>query len=343
MKAIACLGWLIVFAIWSAGMAPVFAWDYEGHRIVNQLALASLPTNFPPFVRVPAAAERVAFLAGEPDRWRNSSIVTARHESGPDHYLDIDDLAPYGLTPKTVSPFRYDFTAQLKIAREKQPQKFPAIDASKNTDHTRDLVGFLPWAINEHFAKLQSAFSYLKTFEQCGGTPEEITNARQNIIYIMGVMGHYAGDAAQPLHTTKHFNGWVGDNPKSYATNKTIHAWIDGGFIRKAGIRVDELTPMVRPAKALWTTNQPSADVFGDTMDFVVAQFGLVERLYQLDRSGQLSPGKRDITEGRAFIDGQLLKGGQFLGDLWLTAWQSAPADTYLRNELKRRAETAGK
>jgi hypothetical protein len=311
--------------------------------MVNELALASLPANFPSFVRTPAAVERIAFLAGEPDRWRNSTSPTAKHGSSPDHYLDIDDLPPYGLTPKTVSPFRYDFTAQLKIAREKQPEKFPPIDPSKNSDHTRDLVGFLPWTLNEHFAKLQSAFSYLKTFEQYGGTPDEIANAQQNIIYIMGVMGHYAGDAAQPLHTTKHFNGWVGENPKHYNTNKTIHAWIDGGFIRKAGIRADDMTPKVRLAKTIWTDGKAGNDVFAESMQFLTAQFELVERVYQLDHSGELSPGKHDITEGRAFIDGQLVKGGQFLGDLWLSAWQSASVDTYLHTELKRRSEAAGK
>jgi hypothetical protein len=322
-------------------VSPVRAWDYEGHRIVNQLALASLPTNFPAFVRMAAAAERVTFLAGEPDRWRNTTSPTAKHSSAPDHFFDVDDLPLYGLSAKTVSPFRYDFVAQLKLAREKAPEKFPAIDPSKNTDHTRDLVGFLPWTLNESFGKLQSAFSYLKTFEQFGGTPEEIANAQQNIIYVMGVMGHYAGDAAQPLHTTKHFNGWVGENPKRYSTNKTIHSWIDGGFIRKAELRFGELKPKVRPAKSIWMDAQQRSEVFVESMQFIVAQFELVERTYQLDREGQLSPGRHDITEGRAFIGGQLVKGGQFLGDLWLTAWQSASTDSYLANELKRRAEAA--
>ena len=36
------------------------AWDYEGHRLINQIALASLPTNFPAFVFTPAAKERIA-------------------------------------------------------------------------------------------------------------------------------------------------------------------------------------------------------------------------------------------------------------------------------------------
>jgi hypothetical protein len=253
----------------------------------------------------------------------------------------VDDLPLYGLTAKTVSPFRYDFVAQLKHAREKNPRNFPPIDPNKDSDHTRDLVGFLPWALNEQFAKLQSAFSYLKTFEQHGGTPQEIANAQQNIIYLMGVMGHYAGDAAQPLHTTKHHNGWVGANPNRYTTSRTFHSWIDGGFIRKASIRLEELRPNVRPAKSLWTQGQQrSSGAFDESMQFILAQFQLVERTYELDRDGKLSPGRGDVAEGRAFIGGQLLKGGQFLGDLWFSAWQSAPIDNYLANELKRRAGT---
>jgi hypothetical protein len=150
-------------------------------------------------------------------------------------------------------------------------------------------------------------------------------------------MGHYAGDAAQPLHTTKHFNGWSGANPNRYATNKTIHGWVDGGFIRRAAIRFDELKPKVRTAKRLAAESKAGAGVFDESMNFVAAQFALVEKTYQLDRDGKLSPGKGDATEGREFIGGQLIKGGQFLGDLWFSAWQSAPVDTYLRGELTRR------
>src|SRR5216117_2940607 len=78
------------------------AWDYEGHRLVNQLALASLPTNFPSFVRTPAAAERVAFLAGEADRWRNTPDLPLKHCQEPEHYMDLEELALYGLKPELL-------------------------------------------------------------------------------------------------------------------------------------------------------------------------------------------------------------------------------------------------
>src|SRR5947199_8290331 len=96
-----------VIALLQLGMPPARAWDYESHRLVNQLALASLPTNFPAFVREPTAAERIAFLAGEPDRWRNSPDVAVKHLNEPDHYIDIEELLDYGLKPEALPVFRY--------------------------------------------------------------------------------------------------------------------------------------------------------------------------------------------------------------------------------------------
>src|SRR5437764_9214140 len=114
---------------------PAYAWDYEGHRAVNQLALASLPTNFPAFVRTPAAEERVAFLAGEPDRWRNTPDLPLKHFNGPDHYIDLEALEPCGLNPEMLPVFRYDYVAQLALARKAHPEKFPPIEAGRNEDH----------------------------------------------------------------------------------------------------------------------------------------------------------------------------------------------------------------
>src|SRR3954468_11033754 len=39
--------------------ATVHAWDAEGHRIVAQLGLAALPTDYPAFARDAAAASRI--------------------------------------------------------------------------------------------------------------------------------------------------------------------------------------------------------------------------------------------------------------------------------------------
>jgi hypothetical protein len=316
------------------------AWDYEGHRLINKLALASLPPEFPGFVREPAAAERIAFLAGEPDRWRNAPGLPLRHVNNPDHYLDLEQVEWAGLAPESLSPLRYEFALQFAAGREAHADRFQRINLAKDTERIREWPGFLPWTITESFARLQSAFSYLRAFQEDGGTPAEIENAQADVLYFMGVMGHYVGDGAQPLHVTVHHNGWVGANPHGYTTDPKFHAWIDGGFIARAGITFSLLAPQARPARMLQTEAQPGGRdaMFSEVMRYLEAQNRRVEPLYELEKSGGLradgSPGSLD---GREFIEEQLLRGGEMLGNIWLTAWRTAPVDGFLAKQLGRR------
>jgi hypothetical protein len=326
----------------------VHAWDYEGHRAVNLLAFAALPTNFPAFALTSEARERVAFLSGEPDRWRNMgdgrkpwNDVVLSHFSGPDHYFDLEEAEELGLKPLEFPIFRYDFSAQLARARAAHADKLAPIDPAKNLDHSRELAGFAPWAITEYCGKLRSGFSYLKAFQDYGGTREEIANAQANILYIMGTMGHFVGDCAQPLHVTKHHHGWVGANPNGYATNTSFHAWIDGGFFKKTGgIKSEPLTGKIRPAKIV---NDPlkNDDLFRKTVAYLLETHKELEPLYQLEKDKKLSGDPGMEREGRAFLEGQIVKGGQMLGDLWYSAWQQAMEDDYLVRQLKERAKQA--
>jgi hypothetical protein len=322
---------------------PAHAWDYEGHRIINELALASLPADFPAFVHEPAAAERIAFLSGEPDRWRNVSDLPLRNVNNPDHYLDLEQLGWAGLDPASVSPLRYEFAVQFSAGRAAHPDRFPAINQAKNADHLREWPGFLPWKITEDFERLRSAFSYLRAFQEAGGTASEIANAQANVIYLMGVMGHYVGDGAQPLHVTVEHNGWMmGANPHGYTTDSRFHAWIDGGFIARAGITFGRLAPQARLARLLRTSPNPGERdaMFTGVMRYLEAQNRRVEPLYELEKAGKLradgSPGSDD---GREFIGEQLLRGGEMLGSIWLTAWRTAPPDRFLLEHLSRRMD----
>lgn len=324
------------------------AWDYEGHRIVNQLALASLPKDFPAFVRTAANAERVAFLAGEPDRWRNAPDLPLKQSGGSwtDHFCDLEYLPEAGINLDTITSFRYDFIVQFAAARAANPARFKPIDPARNQDHTAEWPGFAPWAITEYFGRLRSGFSYLKVFEELG-TPEEIANAQANIVYLMGTMGHYVGDLAQPLHTTKHHNGWVGENPKGYTTWNRIHSWVDGVALR-TDISSAGLTPRVKPAEAISLTARPDGrdPLFVAVFAYFRARHDLVEPLYQLEKDGKLG-GQNDkpvMPEARAFFENCFVEGGQMLGAIWLTAYRSATPDTYLRSALiRRQTGAAGK
>lgn len=333
--------WMAILLL-ASGPIEMRAWDYEQHRLINQLAVAALPTNFPAFVRTPAAVERLGFLAGEPDRWRNTPDLPLRNQNHPDHYLDLEDLEPARLKPENLSHFRYEFAAAFAVERAARPQDFPSIDPLRDADRTRAWPGFLPWAITEHYAKVKSQFSYWRVF-QSDGWPEEVRNAEENLLYVMGVMGHYVGDAAQPLHTTRHYNGWVGANPKGFTTTNRIHSWIDGGYLRKVGLTMEELRPRLRPATLLWKS-EPKVrrdDVFPEVMTFLLAQYQQVEPLYELEKAGGFSGEGEDGLKGKEFLAKQMLMAAQWLGDLWYTAWQQAPPDTFLKARLAERQLSA--
>lgn len=160
----------------------------------------------------------------------------------------------------------------------------------------------------------------------------------------MGVMGHFVGDGSQPLHTTVHFNGWVGGNPRGYTTNHAFHSWIDGGYFRKTGEpKLEALAGQIHPAERVGDPAR-SDGLFRAVVDYLVEQNKLVEPLYQLEKEGKLSGEGEPGLAGRPFLEGQLVKGGQMLGNLWLTAWLPAPEDSYLRRQLEqRRPETSGR
>ena len=320
--------------------AALHAWDYTGHRIVNQLALASLPKDFPAFVQTPANAERIAFLAGEPDRWRNVPDLPLKQYNGMDHYCDLEQILDAGLSYETLPSLRYDFAAKFSAGRAANLEKFPDIDETKNAEHSREWCGFAPWAITEYFGKLRATFSYLKVFEEVG-TPDEVANAQANALYIMGVMGHYVGDCAQPLHTTVHHNGWVGPNPHDYSRWQGIHGWIDGGFIAKAGIKTADIAPRATPAAviSLMPRDDGRDPMFVAVLDYMLAQNKLVEPLYQMEKAGTFAHAKDEVptAEGRAFIEQQLLVGGGELAAIWETAWISSVPDNYLRASIIKR------
>jgi hypothetical protein len=338
------------------GGLPLQAWDYAGHRLVNQLALAGLPADFPAFVREADNAERIAFLSGEPDRWRNVPDLIMKQSGGSwtDHFIDMEQIPLAGLRVDELPSFRYDFILQFATGRLTHPKNFKAIDPAKNSDHTSEWPGFSPWAIAEWYTKLRSGFSYLKAFEENGGTPEEIANAKANIVYAMGIIGHYVADGAQPLHTTVHHNGWDGENPQGYTTWSGFHSWIDGGFVAKAGIITQTLLPRVAPGQpiSLAARTDGREPLFVAVLDYLVVQNQNVEPLYRLEKEGKLSDDlektgkfgqdtKPVNAEGRAFIEGQLLAGGHMLSSIWITAWRGAVPDTYLRSQLMKRQTPA--
>lgn len=308
---------------------PAAAWDEKGHVIVTELAIEGLPADFPTWVRDPESRARLCYLCAEPDRWRGQKSVVLDHINGPDHYLDIEDLAGFGLKLDGLPRFRNEFIERLATERAQNPGRFVRIDPKLDKDHTKEIPGLLPYAIEELQWKIASSWSTLRTFEAYADvvTEAEMAGARNDVLQNMGLISHFLGDAAQPLHLTKHHHGWVGPNAKGYTTDKAFHSYIDGGVIDLHGINSGELKSRIRPA-----TPFDPVDDWKQIAGILAVSFERVEPLYALEKSGALRR-----TEGKAFIENCLLDGGANLAGIWVAAYRGSEIDDYLSKKLAAR------
>ncbi len=171
----------------------------------------------------------------------------------------------------------------------------------------------------------------LKTYEEHRDlvTDEMIRNARENVIFHMGLLSHFVGDGCQPLHLTEHHHGWHGPNPNGYTTDKAFHAFIDGGVIAHHQLNAESLMPCKLPAATV-----EAEKYFPQICEYLYGNWEQVEPLYKLEKSGQLEQEK-----GREFIEQQLLKGGSMLAGVWMCAMESAVIDDFRVNQLKEKAK----
>lgn len=314
-----------------APTASVHGWDEEGHVIVTRMAWEKLPDDMPNWLKTPSVRYRLEYLSAEPDRWRGQHNVHLDHINNPDHYIDVEELADFGLSLKTLPPLRREFLDILATQRAQHPEKFPGYNRKRDKLYTRLVPGLLPYEIAEMQWKLAASWTTLKTYELHRSlvTDEMIENARQNIVYQMGILSHFIGDGAQPLHVTRHHNGWKGDNPKGYTVDSGFHAFIDGGVIALHKLTSQNMAALAAPP------SEVSTELYWtDINAYLMETFEQLEPLYELEKSGALRKAK-----GKAFIQDRLRAGGAMLAGVWDAAYKGAVIDDFRVKRLQEKGK----
>jgi len=319
---------------------PAQAWDAYGHRMITRAALDALPTELPAFLRDDAIKIEVAFNSNEPDRLRNILEPAITHVNGPDHYLNIEKLDQYGLTLRTLPSLRYDYLAALAVARDRHPDKVEPYRAERDPKRANEWPGFLPWAMAENYGRLVSAFRTLRvasamaervegsadaTKEQLAARDAEVERARRVIVVQIGLLSHFVGDAAQPLHTTIHYNGWTRENPSGFTESRKFHNYIDGGAISLHKIDLADLKAADLPRHDI------GLEVWPAIIAHIERGFDRVTPLYELQKSGELNK-----EAGKKFLIERLCDGSAMLRDLIAAAWKASevqPKD--IENDMK--------
>jgi hypothetical protein len=264
------------------------AWGNEGHRMINRLAVSSLPADAPPFLRSETATREIEYLGPEPDRWRSPAEPELSAAQAPEHFIDLEPADALGPLP----PKRLDFEAKV-FAAGQRPEK----------------IGLQPWEAIEVWERLKAA---PREYRELSAAHQDTAPVEQAAIFYAGWLGHYVGDASQPLHTTIQYNGWTGPNPNGYTTDHQIHWQFEGPFVG-ANLHVTDVQPKMTPPHAI------DGDMFDSYVSYLRHTATYVEKVYQLEKAGGFtgagSPESRDFTAER------LAAGASMLRDMVYTAW----------------------
>jgi hypothetical protein len=264
------------------------AWGNEGHRIINRLAITNLPADCPAFLRSAAAIDEIEYLGPEPDRWRSPGEPELNAAQAPEHFINLELADALGPLPRR----RFDFEAEA-FAAGQRPEK----------------IGLQPWEATEVWERLKAA---LREYRRLSAAHQDTREVEQAAIFYAGWLGHYVGDAAQPLHTTVQYNGWTGPNPNGYSTAHTIHWQFEGPFVG-ANLHASDVQPRMTPMHPF------EGDVFADYIAYLRQSSKSVEKVYQLEKIGGFVG--QGTQESRDFTADRLAAGASMLRDMIYSAW----------------------
>jgi len=123
-------------------------------------------------------------------------------------------------------------------------------------------------------------------------------------------------DLANPHHTTIHYNGWRGDNPEGFPTDRRTYFRFESGFVGRVGGRLAGAVAVADAARG-------DLDYARAIWDLVVESNGLVRTLYRIDKSGAFVEGRERSEAGQVgytFAERRIERGATLLRDLWTTA-----------------------
>lgn len=291
----------IVFAaVASAALllpANLLAWGDAGHRMIGLVAAQKLPADMPGFFR--AASQQLSYLNPEPDRWkaRDERTLDPALEGGtsPEHYIDMDLVAPSALRAALAAPNRLAYADTLR-----------AVGVAAST------MGLLPFQMLELAQQLRNDFRLWRI------APDSTVRAwiEARIIDDAGILGHYVADGSNPHHTTKHHNGWVGDNPKGYTTDNTFHSRFEGQYVQGQVTLAEVMGGVTAAPRVL-------PDLRAAIIAYLDSSYNQLDRLYTIDKATPFTA-ETSTPEQKAFAVERLAAGATMLRDIWYTAWVSS-------------------
>jgi hypothetical protein len=189
------------------------------------------------------------------------------------------------------------------------PNRWAYADSLRKSGVAASTMGLLPFEILELAQKLRGDFRLWRIAPD--STVRSWIEAR--IIDDAGVLGHYVADGSNPHHTTRHHNGWVGENPKGYTTDNRFHSRFESQYVQ-AHIKLPDVLAGMKGQPRVFPSLRSAV------IDYLGTSFAQLDTLYEIDKGTPFQP-ESTTPRQKAFASARLAAGAEMLRDIWWTAW----------------------
>lgn len=279
---------------------PAHSWGPIGHKVINHTAIDALPKDGPVFLK--KYVEYISDQSTIPDTWRADEPFS-RMEEDPNHVWFRERLTYLNPVPRS----RYELVLDIY-------KHYQAIKSTDSTLASRTNVrwsGTLPYAAMEAYGDLVEDFRLYRQLKAAG---KDTHNLEMTCAFLAVRLGHYIGDASQPMHVSVQVGGWQGPNPKGYTTDTAIHGRFEGLMVRGMKLTEADLTPKMGEPGHL------TGDMFENVLDYINESATRVEPIYALDKRGAFAGDYQDPA-GRQMVIDCTANGARMLRDMLYRAW----------------------
>jgi Zinc dependent phospholipase C len=250
------------------------AWDSVTHRLVTRLAIAGLPDS-PLGAAFQIHEALLEKHAEEPD-----TVLKKRYGKAEErrHYITLEYYGPNAL-------------AELVPDRSAMVKRFGK--------SLFDRAGTLPWTIEENAAKSASAWRH----GDCAA-----------VFRYSGYLAHYVADASQPLHTTRYFDGYPGDEGIHHRIEGAVDSWVR----QIAGSAAAQVK--VTNLDSLWPAEIAEIRAASQLVPQTIA----ADRAARAESRGSRGYDRALYARDGAMFVGQVAAAASTLGSIWLYEWRQA-------------------
>ncbi len=285
---------LLVFTLYCN---QLLAWGKQGHAIVNQTA-ALLLADSRDYDFLREHSFDLAYFSNVPDIiWKKEKTYDLE---SPQHFMDME-IFERGLK------FRENLNSKIPIKindaflldREEFDTKYANIPLS---------AGRSWWRIREVYDLFHKQTLFLADSKM---SVKERHELQAQWLVLAGVLGHYIGDLAQPLHCTENYNGQL-------SSQKGIHAYFEDKIVNLLLPKLEN--EVLIAAKVLWPNfSKESHDL--STLSLVAeltrnSRLQLKSILEKDKKIGRKNPGEKAKQFDKLIVR-QLAEAAVTLAELW--------------------------